>query len=424
LYSGIIAELKANHLSKKLLTDLPLVSDQGKALGKLVRHFDLDWKLCHRHMIENAGASSLVGSWVSRILRCCSEAEYKHVRDVINLEVETLYRKYQPNRLYPKGYGRLKMLLDPECADWQYQLDHWARWRCIGCPNTSNAAESVHAKLNAQKRQRRLFMGRLQLVVNYCQKRYDERNVEGRRTRRASNDFLLMLKRPAGQDMLAAEDTGKLEFYTRLNTFRETWDSPLIPPENQKWLFPERSLDGILRSSDEDITITDADPVKHRLPNDWLPPQLQKPGKKWQSPDGKETVIPGRLKVFLGEPGDETDIDAQERKSGKLYCDLAWEIILSIRWMKPKEWEARRVEIICDTVALGERLRINEELDMTQPANEVKWRTMAYELAGISTPPGVEQLRLAAPPPLSLENPEPKRRGRPPRHPKLVAVIE
>jgi hypothetical protein len=324
------------------------------------------------------------------------------------------------------------MLLDPTKADFAWQLDHWARWKRIGCPNTSNAAESIHAKLNAEKRQRRLFVGRLQLVVNYCQKRYDERNSDTRRKQRASNQFLLMLKRPAGQDMLAAEDTGKLEFYTRLNTFRETWTSPLRPPK-RKWLFPERSLDGILRSSPiVDVKIKDVDPVK--LPNEWLPPYLQKPGKKWR-------FLPERLKVFLGEPTDETDIDARDRKSHNPDAELAWEIALSIRWMKPQEWENDRKAILHDTLVIGERLR-SAGYNMTEVATEVKWRTAAYQVAGIAFPPGVENLgpRLSAPESPGLVNvvkslapmspspgnpkiqppvpAEPKRRGRPPRQPR------
>jgi hypothetical protein len=53
-----------------LLKRIPVLSDQGRALKTFVRKLGLRWLACHRHLIQSAGASSLVGDWVRRLLDC------------------------------------------------------------------------------------------------------------------------------------------------------------------------------------------------------------------------------------------------------------------------------------------------------------------------------------------------------------------
>jgi hypothetical protein len=39
------------------LASIPLITDQGTALRSFVKRFRLNWKLCHRHIVESVGAN-------------------------------------------------------------------------------------------------------------------------------------------------------------------------------------------------------------------------------------------------------------------------------------------------------------------------------------------------------------------------------
>jgi hypothetical protein len=80
IYEHVIAilceALPGTNPEDNIFTRLPLVSDMGKAIQKLVREKHLCWLICHRHLIESVGSNSFVGDCVRRLLRCCSEDEY------------------------------------------------------------------------------------------------------------------------------------------------------------------------------------------------------------------------------------------------------------------------------------------------------------------------------------------------------------
>jgi hypothetical protein len=73
---------------RNALTVLPIVSDLGSALGRFVREFDLDWKLCHFHIKRAAGTRGPVGVWVRRIIRCYTIDAYIRTCETIGSELQ------------------------------------------------------------------------------------------------------------------------------------------------------------------------------------------------------------------------------------------------------------------------------------------------------------------------------------------------
>jgi hypothetical protein len=158
---------------RTILTDTPLVSDQGAGLLALIRHFMMIWHICHRHIIESAGSGTLIGFWVTRILFCFSEAEYARTCGIIKKEMVFLARFFNEET---KGYNVLLALLgegDPNhvLAD----INRWALWKRIGEPNTDNSGESVHGHLNADVRVIEDWVERLRAVIEHLMKRYSKR---------------------------------------------------------------------------------------------------------------------------------------------------------------------------------------------------------------------------------------------------------
>jgi hypothetical protein len=384
LYDAVLAALRANGERPELLTDLPLVTDQGSALVAFVRERNVIWRLCHRHLIENFGASSPIGSWVARLLRCCSFNEYQHVRDVIKEEVKMHY----PRRPFPKGYEKLQRMLNPPAAeqrggprlsrlDFIFQLDHWARWfrTPYGCPTTSNAIESIHARLNARRKPHQLLFTRIVMVINYCRDRYRLRNHPQRVARRASNRFLNLLEtRPS-----YFADANRDAFYRQLNSRRGT--NTVV----KNWLFPEDDLTQI--HFDEEVYMQE---VTGDLPDIW------KAARSPKSKTDEETLAHADpIGRFLGDFG----IDKNGFPSGYLGLDnvvhsTAWDIICSIRSQFPRAWDLKLLTIIPETIIIGALLHSESHVDLTTAKGEALWRYRAYRMAKGQDPPVVE-----APPP-------------------------
>jgi hypothetical protein len=116
-----------------LLQTLPLVTDQGTALASLVNKRHLQWKLCHRHIIQSVGPKSHVGRCVVRLLRCNSPQHYRRLVRSINRELEVVY----PGAAnLPTNIGALRAMLNATEDDHpQHVLGDirlWARWHRTG----------------------------------------------------------------------------------------------------------------------------------------------------------------------------------------------------------------------------------------------------------------------------------------------------
>jgi hypothetical protein len=142
----------------------------------------LNWKHCHRHLIEAAGAHSQVGDWVARLLQCSSQDQDERMRACIQNEIgyiESIQKESSKAEriLNSLKFHTLFMMLRPDEADLVHTIDHWAKWLRLGCPSTSNASESTHAKLNAMAGQGRIFLARLSVVKKFLFHRFPQRTV-------------------------------------------------------------------------------------------------------------------------------------------------------------------------------------------------------------------------------------------------------
>jgi hypothetical protein len=196
LYKDLIAVVERNGGVRNLLTGLPLVSDQGAALKALAVTFSLQWKLCHRHLIENAGASSPHGDWVRRILECCTQLECRRAIAVIWREFQLLPEEKRAEYQKSSNLSLLKRMISAfhwQCdrnvpVDWLGAMPHpfeplpvqwWARWLRPGCPTTSNSAESIHSWLNKNNQEvaNAGFFARLDVVIAQLFLRIDKRDM-------------------------------------------------------------------------------------------------------------------------------------------------------------------------------------------------------------------------------------------------------
>jgi ubiquitin C-terminal hydrolase len=164
-----------------ILCSLPILTDQGAALKKFIGKWELTWKICHRHIIEAIGAGTQLGQWAARILQCFDEAEWKRTVQVIRREMDRLRHLWSEKEDgYPAFYRLLGYRVAlPGKRDTHPLADRrrWALWERLGCPTTSNSAESVNGRLNAAIFGHSDWIDRLQIVARHLLERYRSRNT-------------------------------------------------------------------------------------------------------------------------------------------------------------------------------------------------------------------------------------------------------
>jgi hypothetical protein len=152
------------------LTRLPIVTDLGPALAAFVQHFDLDWKLCWRHITEMLGAKSLLAVWVMRLLYSWTPETYARNCETIQYELDDLDK-------LPKKLNILKLMMgEPGKPHPLSLLSRWAAYLRYGQPTTANHGEGRHAQLNHTAKPLRDFIELLLAVIDYCTAAYNHRN--------------------------------------------------------------------------------------------------------------------------------------------------------------------------------------------------------------------------------------------------------
>jgi hypothetical protein len=380
MWDRISDELREDGRDPELLKKIPLVSDQGSGLAKLASDYGLNWKLCHRHMIEKFGSRTILGSWVARLLRCCSDDEYLAERAVIQNEFEEV----QPWKRFPDKWPLFQHLMkadgDPNLLPFAYHPDRWMRSRRPGCPSTTNGIESIHRWLNALKHSRETFMSRLNKVIEYCHERYMHRNDPGRRERRASNQHWKSLDDKPAPLATSARDTGRAEFYRALNTNEQLYHNG---QGIMGWEFPEH-----------DLTIYERRNRERRITREYteeqvLPPQFL--GKRASERPPVQFTDP--LSLALGEFGVDDAIasEGETLTNFNPFHDTTWRIVFTVRALcqHQKKFAENWTPIITEVAAIGARMSAGREggfipkEEMHLPENEAKWRIAVYKEYGI-----------------------------------------
>jgi hypothetical protein len=323
------------------LCSLPLVTDQGTALQCFVRKWQLDWKLCHRHIIESVGARSLIGTWVARLLRCYSREEYNRTQLVIINEMKLLRLDNDTDQSQPlASLKRMLGLVDdghPLC-----NLKHWALWERLGCPRTTNSAESVNAHLNADVTGLPDFFDRVRAVANHFMKRYRSRNQWCDRAlfRNASKCFPSDQERgsPWFSEMRNA-------FYRKLHNATELTERTKrrFPPEDPRCIFAANSR--VVRGN-------------FVVPESWIIERETKGGTENETITG---VLP-----------------LHEQACHCLKTRTAWQIECLLRQtLQDRIWTKHSTEIFRDILRIAEKCHVPDN-GPWDPELEAQWRACCW----------------------------------------------
>jgi ubiquitin C-terminal hydrolase len=322
---------------RDFLKTFPIVTDQGTALEKFVKDRQLDWKLCHRHIIEAVGAGGLLGQWATRLLGCYSEAEWDRTRAVIMDEM--VRQKGEYSQSVP-GYTALLKLLGFVAEKDTHVLAskaRWALWERKGCPRTTNSAESVNGHLNHGITLTAALTERIKQVARHFMNRYASRNTWCDRALRRNAHNCFPSEEMQRRAWFSRE---RVEFHQMLHNATDL-DHPVkrqFAPENHRYFF---------RLTPENCCVE-----KSGLPPKWW-------SKKSQP------HLPGREAAQLPLHHDA----CQTRKA-----HLAWQIAYSLRRrLGQRIWTKCSTQVFTAIVEIGTSLGVPDN-DEPPTAQEATWR--------------------------------------------------
>jgi hypothetical protein len=203
-------------------------------------------------LIHGAGASSIGGDWFRRLLGAGNLAEATEVAAAIRCEMAAFVGRC--GRLFVNAsYEKILLnMLEDVDKNREEGLAWWARSARLGCPTTTNAAESIHALINELTRHTRSFFQALKLIKKRLWQRFDERDTDERKSGRSTS-------RLCDQAKLDKMTEGNREFYTALR--RIGTDGPVA---GVGWEFPEMTEPVPRVFPDAEWILTRED-----LPPDW-----------------------------------------------------------------------------------------------------------------------------------------------------------
>jgi hypothetical protein len=338
----------------RLLLDLPIVTDQGKALEKFVHFFGLEWKLCHRHIIEAIGAKGRMREWVLRILRCYSREQFLRTRMTILMEMHLMGRA-----LHKGDEVVIKILrllgLRPKDTNPLCDIRHWALWLRPGCPKTTNSAESVNGHLNAEINKGETWIERVKSVANHFMRRYYTRCDWHDRSLKRN-----LAKCYPDPTQPCCRSQAEIDFYLHLhNAFGKTRAQReaegFRPADGRLWF-----LGGSVVQRAESMT----------FPQGW---EVVEEPKKGAAPD---------------EEG--TKLVIEKRSANSAFDRMAWDILWSLRNELGKDWAKCGQAVNVAVTTIGRDLRIPD--DKVTFAQEALWRDRCWRaLAGWRKPQDVNE---------------------------------
>jgi hypothetical protein len=323
------------------LLNLRIVTDQGTALQKFVKFFQLDWKLCHRHIIESIGAKGQKADWVLRILRCFSRKQFLRTRMIILMEMHAIRDSLlETDEVYRKILWLLG--LRPRDNSPLCDINHWALWLRLGCPRTTNSAESVNGHLNAEIEKTETWVERVKSVAGHFTRRYYTRGDWHDRS----------LKRNSAKcypDPTKHQSREETEFYCHLH-------NAVGKP------FPQR--------------------IAEKLP--------AARGTLWFGhtcfvhlsqgevfPNGWEVVAAASQKGATAADEEPTRLQIDEGSAHTAFARLAWEILWSVRKeIGQTQWKKFGQTVNVGIISLGRGLGITDEQVTSE--QEAAWRCLCW----------------------------------------------
>jgi hypothetical protein len=330
---------------RRLLLDLPIITDQGKALEKFVNFFKLTWKLCHRHIIEAIGANGRLAEWVLRILRCFSRGQFLRARKTILIEMHAARGTLKP---HDHAYRCLLRLLGLRPSDKKPLCDihHWALWLRLGCPTTTNSAESVNGHLNAEIEKDQSWPRRVVSVATHFLTRYQSRQTW--RDRSLTRNKRKCYPEEEGNPWQAPEET---LFYLHLHdafekTSQERAAEKFPPAVQALWFGPTSAC----VPGDDDLS----------LPNGW---------------EIKRDVHRRRDRAPEAEP---PKIEIHERSARPGFARLAWQMIWTFRkQLGANKWMQFGQAVNVAVIRIGESLGLGTGIMTCE--QEAEWWSACWD---------------------------------------------
>jgi DNA-directed RNA polymerase subunit N (RpoN/RPB10) len=93
---------------REFLQSIPIVTDQGSTLEKVIHDLGLTWIICRRHILESIGSSTAIVEQVESLLRTVHEREGQREVEVFSGEMKRRRFEWSPGA---KGYDALLTLL-------------------------------------------------------------------------------------------------------------------------------------------------------------------------------------------------------------------------------------------------------------------------------------------------------------------------
>jgi hypothetical protein len=422
LYEDVERFLEKQGEPNDLLTRLPLLSDQGAALAALVAHFHLVWKHCHRHLIENAGANSLTGEWMRRLLQSPGLTQAGEVADRIAKEITEVYGDLEDRyRNSEKGHLIHTMLYDLKHADdlaSHARLAMWARWERYGCPTTTNSQESMHGQLNREVKLNKTFLNRFDVVQEHVEKRFETRDSDARRAARSVNQYHKKMRAPGYVAPEDPFDKAWWTFYKALHSkgpdgkewMDERWKYPSLPQGLDLGAHEESEEPAEGRRRD----LPNGSSLPAQLPDGWKPGSTEPPEVSPPPPAGSvdERDEERRLPKTLGDTGEVPD-EFRQWAENRHFTVIAWNLVHGINRVHfhGRAWSDEHCrDAISRVFRLGAQYYPGRD-GPVQPAHEIAWRMAIYGEYGF-----VEKAKkLLTDPP----TPVPGRRSRMPPMPNI-----
>jgi hypothetical protein len=336
--------------SRTLLTKLPVLTDQGTALAALVDWFDLDWKLCHRHIIESVGAKGRVTDFVCRILRCFSVEEYDVERVAILHEIAGREKFFEEVKGWDSVLRLLGRLEDehPLCVQ-----STWALWKRLGLPRTTNSAESVNGRLNENTLNQKSFVERVFIVAQHFITRYNSRFSW--RDRSLNRNRSKCWPDPASDDSPA-----KTEFYRTLHRVRPheslaaRKDRPCSLEADRRFFIPRRA----------DSTSVYF-PKKVKFPSGWA----------------IEATIGATKEQFPAEPGRPLLLTLPEQSARTQRSRIAWGIAYGLmKSLGQTKWKNIGATIVSWVSIRAGQLKLPD--DGIPSLDQARWRNDCWDRWG------------------------------------------
>jgi hypothetical protein len=143
-------------------------------------------------------------------------------------------------------------------------LARWARWLRLGCPTTTNAAESVHGRLNTELGALRAYCRRLKVLERHVMTRYYERDSDERVRRRSVNAYheIMTTGWSQPQDMFSRASWAFYQALHSTDPHGHVW----MP---KQWKFSDLDRDpGVPQVNDAPLGYTEGK-CNEKLPRSW-----------------------------------------------------------------------------------------------------------------------------------------------------------